>query len=113
MTELEQVVYDWVVDQTGYHDSEESVIDDLLRGGCQSGMVNGLICYADTVAFYTKHSKEINSLLYDLLDGFGGSLVDLFGDKWDATDPLALDRFNQNLLAWFGFEETARKLFDK
>ena len=35
---------------------------------------------------------------------------DLFGDKWDKEDPLAQDICNQNLLAWFGFEETLRKI---
>ncbi len=38
------------------------------------------------------------------------SLPELFGKKWDAEDPLATDDFNQNLLAWFGFEETLRNL---
>jgi hypothetical protein len=37
----------------------------------------------------------------------------LFGDKWDKTDPLARDSGNQNLLAWFGFEETARMIAGK
>ena len=35
---------------------------------------------------------------------------ELFGDKWDNEDPLAIDYYNQNLLAWFGFEETMRNL---
>ena len=34
----------------------------------------------------------------------------LFGEKWDKEDPLAQDDFNQNLLAWFGFEETLRNI---
>ena len=36
----------------------------------------------------------------------------LFGDKWETDDPMALATFNQNLLAWFGFEETARRMAD-
>ena len=35
---------------------------------------------------------------------------DLFGDKWDDGDPFARDVLNQNLLAWFGFEETMRNI---
>ena len=38
------------------------------------------------------------------------SPTELFGDKWDKEDPLAQDDFNQNLLAWFGFEETLRNI---
>lgn len=36
------------------------------------------------------------------------NLSDLFGERWDSEDPLATDTYNQNLLAWFGFEETLR-----
>ena len=35
---------------------------------------------------------------------------ELFGDKWDKEDPLAQTTCNQNLLAWFGFEETLRNI---
>ena len=35
---------------------------------------------------------------------------ELFGEKWDKEDPLAQDDYNQNLLAWFGFEETLRNI---
>lgn len=38
---------------------------------------------------------------------------ELFGDKWDGADPLGQEDVNRNLLAWFGFEETARKLADR
>ena len=38
------------------------------------------------------------------------SLPELFGDKWDKEDPLGNSDFNMNLLAWFGFEETLRKI---
>ena len=30
--------------------------------------------------------------------------------KWDEEDPLRNSDFNMNLLAWFGFEETLRKI---
>jgi hypothetical protein len=32
-----------------------------------------------------------------------------FGDKYDEEDVLGRDAYNMNLLAWFGFEETARR----
>ena len=38
------------------------------------------------------------------------SPIDLFGNKWDKEDMLAIDIYNQNLLAWFGFEETLRRI---
>ena len=38
------------------------------------------------------------------------SLPELFGNNWDKEDPLGNSDFNMNLLAWFGFEETLRKI---
>jgi hypothetical protein len=91
----------------------ESVLADLMQGGCQSGIIGGLIYYTDTVKFYKKHEDEINKLLKELCDDCGSTPAALFGDKWDAEDFFARDTHNQNLLAWFGFEETARNLASK
>lgn len=88
----------------------ESVIKDLFYGGCQSGMIGELIYYHDTVEFYKRHAKEIDAMLRDLCNDCGCFPSQLFGDKWDNDDPLARDIYNQNLLAWFGFEETARRM---
>ena len=83
----------------------------MLNHGCQTGVVGHLIYYSDTVKYYDDHKDEINELLYNLLWGCGfKSPSELFGDKWDDEDPLALDTYNKNLLAWFGFEETMRNL---
>lgn len=61
--------------------------------------------------FYKQYKEEINSLLYDAMDGTGlYAPSELFGDKWDKEDPLAQYDYNQNLLAWFGFEETFRNI---
>lgn len=95
----------------GYEDGARGFMRDLGHGGCVSGVVGELIYYSDTVKFYNRHKEEINALLADLLDATGWSVRELFGDKWDDEDPLALEKYNQNLLAWFGFEETAFSLF--
>jgi len=87
-------------------------ISDLRQGGCQSGMISELIYYSDTVKFYKKFQSEIAELLGELLNDTGMSVSELFGNKWDDSDPLALNDMNQNLLAWFAFEETAFRLFD-
>ena len=74
-------------------------------------MVTHLIYYSDTTRFYKKYQKEINELLYDTLRETGFlNPHQMFGDNWDEEDPLALDVYNQNLLAWFGFEETLREV---
>lgn len=93
--------------------SIESVLNDLMQGGCASGFICDLIYYDDTVKFYKKHETEIDALLKNTCDDCGLDPATLFGDKWDAEDFFAKDTSNQNLLAWFGFEETARTLADR
>jgi len=90
------------------------VIEDLMQGGCASGMVPELVYYRDTDIFYKRHIEEINALLANTLADTGCSCpADLFGDKWCQRDPLARLVTNVNLLAWFGYEETARALADR
>jgi len=96
-----------------YEDGAKGFIDDLMYGGCQSGMVGSLIYYTDTVKFYKKYKAEIKELLKDAMNDSGLSIPELFGDKWDNSDPFCEEDGNQNLLAWFGFEETARHLADR
>lgn len=94
-----------------YKSGAKGFLEDLARGGCQSGLVGGLVYYTDTLKFYKKHSKEIKELLKTTLDATGfKSPSELFGDKWDKDDIFAEETLNQNLLTWFGFEETARNL---
>lgn len=109
MYTLKDAVKTWLNDYPA--EEREGALEDLLAHGCESGMVGELIYYSDTYAFYEKHCQEINALLAEMLDNTGcKSPAELFGTKWDSTDPLALDIQNQNLLAWFGFEEAARQL---
>ncbi len=104
-------VCNYVISRWGDYDDKKYIFTDVLHHGCQSGIVGKLIYYSDTVRFYKKHKEEINSLLYDAMNGTGlYSPSELFGDKWDKEDPLAQDTYNQNFLAWFGFEETLRNI---
>jgi len=108
-TALETAVCEWINEQAeDYDDGAQGAMKDLAQGGCVSGIVGELCYYADTLKFYRRHSKDINDLLVAMVDDTGMSVPELFGDKWDDADPLAMDRFNQNLLAWWGFEEAAR-----
>jgi hypothetical protein len=89
----------------------ECYINDLLQHGCQSGIEGTLIYYTDTMSFYKKYQKEIKLMLKEMMDDTGAkSPKDLFGDKWEDEDMFAEEQLNQNLLAWFGFEESVRKI---
>lgn len=97
-----------------YDNGADGFLRDLFYGGCQSGIVGELIYYHDTLRFYKRYQREIDSLLQELLNDCGGTPSELFARSgWDNEDPLARDTINQNLLAWFGFEETARNLANK
>ncbi len=108
---LEKDVLEYVINRWNDYDNKTDIFTDVLYYGCQSGVVSHLIYYSDTTTYYAKHKEEINKLLCKTLWECGANNPkDLFGDKWDIDDPLALDTYNQNLLAWFGFEETMRNI---
>ena len=104
-------VCNYIIDRWSDYNDKKNIFTDVLYHGCQSGIVGELIYYTDTVRFYKQYRNEINELLYDAMNSTGlYSPSDLFGEKWDKEDPLAQNDFNQNLLAWFGFEETLRNI---
>ena len=114
-TALQRHVRNWLNSQGkdgGYDDGATGAYEDLQNCRCSSGMVGHLIYYTDTVRFYRRHQREIDGMLKSILDDCGGSIADLFRD-WDDSDPLARDTSNQNLLAWFGFEEAARIVYER
>jgi len=115
-TPLEKKVQSVIVQETknNYSGNVEEYLNDLFRSGCQSGMVNCLIYYTDTIKWYKTYIDEINQLLKDTMDSLGiYDIPNIFGKLWDQEDPLCLDTHNQNLLAWFSFEETARALAER
>ena len=108
-SELTKDVIDYILNEWDEYEDKKDIVLDVLNNGCQSGMVGHLVYYSQTTAYYEEHREEINKLLYDAMDECGiYDLSELFGNKWDKEDPLALYQSNQNLLAWFGFEETMR-----
>jgi hypothetical protein len=114
MESLREHVERWLEETAeGYDGDVEAVYEDLMRGGCASGMVGHLISYADTVTFYKVYQEEIKDLLIELMESTGLSPAELFREKWNETDPFAEGTMNRNLLAWFGFEETARRIVEE
>ena len=104
-------VCNYVINKWHDYEDKKHIFTDVLNYGCQSGVVGELIYYSDTLRFYKNHKEEINSLLYETMQSYGTySPKDIFGKKWDDEDPLIMDYTNQNLLAWFGFEETLRNI---
>lgn len=106
---LRNYVINYILERWDDYENKEDIFLDVLHHGCQSGIVGDLIYFSQTVKFYNAYKEEINALLYDVMYDMGSySPYDIFGEKWDTEDPLCLETNNQNLLAWFGFEETLR-----
>lgn len=112
-TPMERKVARWMnAHAEDYDNGLDGVARDLFCGGCASGMVSDMIYYRDTLKFYRTHRAEIDAMIKDYMDqGVLESPADLRG--WDKSDPFAREQNNQNLLAWFGFEEAARALCDR
>ena len=105
--ELVKRVCRYIISNWEYYDDKKDIFLSIINGGCKSGACCDLIYWEQTKRFYDTYKREINEMLSNLLfDCEYKSPADLFGDKWDKMDPLALEEDNQNLLAWFGFEET-------
>ena len=92
------VAEDWLNNLDEY-DKPENYYNDLMKGGCQSGMISGLIYYKDTHAFYDKYYDEIEDIRLELEGAIGESLKPS-GDL-------------KNWYAWLGFEETARTIAEE
>jgi hypothetical protein len=113
---LEAHVKSWINKMApDYGSGAEGVLNDLFQGGCASGMVGHLIYYSDTLPFFKKYKAEILALAKEQASDFGtsvGAMFEGFRD-WDKDDPLCEDTQNQNLLAWYGFVETAHNLANR
>lgn len=91
---LRQYVAQWILDESENYDGDiKAVINDLMQGGCVSGMVSELIYYVDTHAFFDKFYTEIEELRQDYKNNTGIDFI----PKNDL----------KNDLAWLAFEETA------
>ena len=93
----------YIISNWEYYDDKKDIFLSVINGGCKSGACRDLIYYGQTKRFYDEYKHEINELIYK---SNYDNLADLFGGDWDVHDALALEEDNQNLLAWFGFEET-------
>lgn len=107
---LTKRVCNYVIDNWHDYSDKTYIFRDVLEHGCQSGVVSELVWYSQTTAFYKKYRDEINELLSEIMSETGlYNPSDLFRN-WETEDLLAIDTYNQNILAWFGFEETLRKI---
>lgn len=105
---LKQAVIDSVLSYFSDDDEIKTYIEDVLNYGCVSGCVGDLIYYSQTTAFYQKYKEEIFELAYTQAQDIGyKSASDLFRHLNGAKELESIDQ-EENLRAWFGFEEMLR-----
>lgn len=105
-TETIKIILDNI--EEGY---EEVFFDELKNYGCESGIINGLIFYSETLDFFNNNKVLIRKLLSNTLKEYGMKCPsELFKNKFDTNDMLCQGALNQNLLAWFAFEKTAEDI---
>ena len=95
-TGIQQEIADDVLSYYPTDAEVKSFFHDLLNYGCVSGLISSLIYYTDTHAFFDRHYDEIEELRFEYEQGTGESL--------------RIESDLKNTLAWFAFEETARRL---
>ena len=106
---IEDIISDLEDEET--NEALKEALDQILTHGCISGVVNSMIYYSSTTAFYERHKETINEILAKTLKETELKLKDYFR-KFDDEDPLCLGDYNQNLLAWFGYEWVAIDLYN-
>lgn len=92
---LKEYVIEYILQDYKEDNEIKDFFSDLLKHGCQSGIISTLIYYDDTKRFYIKYMDEIHELIEELENDIG--LIKVNGNR-------------SNFYAWLAFEETARNL---
>jgi hypothetical protein len=108
--ELNNYVIDYIKDYNSDTEERFHFINNVLRSGCVSGTVGGLIYYRETTKFYQQFKQEIFDLAYEQAEEIGyKSVFELFGSLIGADNIGSIEQ-EENLKAWYGFEETIRMI---
>ena len=109
-TELMKAVVDDILNQD--KDYQQDYITDVLKHGCQSGVVSSLIYYNDTADFYNKYSDDIYNLLYADMQELGYKTIPEMVASLNGAKDVGSDEQYKNLLAWYGYERTMQDIHD-
>lgn len=99
-----------IIDDLLDEDDPKSYIIDVTNHGCVSGTCSNLIYYKDTCEFYTKHKGDIWEMASERANEMGEkNLLQMIANLNGADSVGGVDQF-ENLMAWYGYEETIRKV---
>lgn len=80
-TGVKNDVINYLLDNSDNYEDLKTHLEDLNNYGCESGQVNHLIYYTDTVAYFEEHEEEIMEMLEDL------GIEDV--ESWDGLQELS------------------------
>ena len=80
-TGVKNDVINFLLAQAQDSEDAQGIIDNIVTHGCQSGMINHLIYYKDTVKYFEKHENEIMEMLEEL------GIEDV--ESWDGLQELS------------------------
>ena len=103
-TGVKNDVINFLLAQAEDSEDAQGILDNIVTHGCQSGMVNHLIYYTDTVAYYEEHESEIMEILE--MNG----IVDV--ESWDGINKLSTE-FPQLDSAEDRLEEAEEEIMEK
>lgn len=110
-----EVILD-ILDYVNDYEDITLKLEKVMEYGLVSSTIGSKIYYSQTLAFYERHKKEINKMLYKLCNDIDEhDLNKIFNNKvkWDKEDPLALETTNQNTLAWFGYVQIIYDIYNE
>lgn len=106
-TELEKEVKAIMLSEADNYEHLEDYMTTILCEGNVNGMREKYI-HED---FFNNHKSDIFELINVSLDLYGfNTREDMFAGLWDLEDQWLRQQNNQNLLAWFCFEEIVREI---
>lgn len=82
-------VINYLLEYSDSAEDAESLLDDIVIHGCESGIVNHLIYYKDTVAYFEEHEHEINEFVsevygFDMVEG--SDLINTLSEMFPLDD---------------------------
>ena len=80
-TGVKNDVINYLLNNSDNSEDLQSLLEDINNYGCESGQVNHLIYYTDTVAYYEEHESEILEMLEQL------GIEDV--ESWDGLQELS------------------------
>ena len=80
-TGVKNDVINYLLENNNNSEDLQTHLEDINNYGCESGQVNHLIYYADTVAYFEEHEEEITEMLEQL------GIEDV--ENWDGLEELS------------------------